>query len=296
MKFMVLLALVGLASCRSADIGGHFGKDVKIQYTFEDKDGEEVKVEEEHDRLQVVRAPTFRDAAYVQAKTPERELAFLGDIDDEDVRFVPASAPVYKPIQRTRFVEAAPAPRTRVQTLAVPVPAPQPLVETRFVEAAPAPRTRVQTQYVEVEAVPVPAPQPLVETRFVGVEVAPLPLQRSRAEARLAEVAYPVPALQPQVETRYVEALPAPPTAKVETRFVEVEAPKFRSRKVDLDDDDDDFRPLLVESARPVAVAVSRASPAPQSQPLAAVRQSVAAIDRIPVRGVQRVSDSSDEN
>lgn len=234
--------------------------------SFEDHDGDEVKVEEEHERLQEVRAPNFRAAARAEAKTPERKIAFVDDIDDEDVRFVPASAPVYKPRQRTRLVEAAPAPRQTqyVEVAAVPALAVQPQVEPRLVEVEPAPLPLAEARFVEVEAVPAPVPRRQLEARLVEVEAAPLPLLRS------------------QVETRYVEALPAPPP-RLEARFVEVEAPRFKSRKVDLDDDD--FRPLLV----------SRAPPA-KPQPLAAVRHSAAAVGRVSARLASRISDSSDEN
>ncbi|XP_063607557.1 uncharacterized protein LOC134782124 [Penaeus indicus] len=265
MKFVVLLALVGLASC-SRNSGGHFGKDVKIQYTFEDHDGDEVKVEEEHDRLQEVRAPDFRAAARAEAKTPKRKVAFVDSIDDEDVRFVPASVPVSRP--RSRLVGAAPAPL---------------------------PKPRVQTQYVEVEAVPALAVGPRVEERLVEVEAAPLRPLRPQAEARFVEVeAVPLPLLRPRAETRFVavDAVPAPaPRPQVEARLVEVEAPTFRSRKVDLDDDD--FGALLIGAAQPVAAS---GPPPARPQPLAAARYSSPAFDRVSARLAHRVSDSSDEN
>lgn len=238
-------------------------------------------MEEEHERLQVVRAPDFRAAARAEAKTPERKLAFVDDIDDEDVRFVPASVPVSRP--RSRLVGAAPAP------LQIP------RVQTQYVEVEAVPALavgpRVEERLVEVEAASSRPLQPRAEARFVEIEAVPLPLLRPRVETRFVEVdVVPEPAPHPQVEARYVEALPGP-QPRLEARLVEVEAPKFRSRKVDLDDDD--FGPLLVGAAQPVAAS---GPPPARPQPLAAARYSAPAFDRVSARLAHRVSDSSDEN
>ncbi|XP_066989212.1 uncharacterized protein [Macrobrachium rosenbergii] len=192
MKFIVLLALAGLASCTTTLIGGDQARDVKIQYTYVDENGKEVKVELEADRLGLALAkdglrPVNRKPAPAAPAAP--------------VRFVALEQP--KPKVETRFVQLveAPQPRTRPQVLRlVPAPEPKPQpVETHFIRVPAAPRPEVQPRFVRVQQA---APKPMAQPRFLQVQQA-----------------------APEPEPAVVKFVPLEQEIEVETKFVGVPAP-----------------------------------------------------------------------
>ncbi|XP_068225516.1 uncharacterized protein [Palaemon carinicauda] len=219
MKFVVvLLALVGLASCRTTLAGGDRAQDVTIEYTYINDQGKEVTVEVKADKLGL-------------------------DFSRDDSKLTLKQAPSSAPLERPRFVQverqqepAAPrfvqverqqepaAPRF-LRVLPQPAPAPAPAAprtttafrfvdlddfetpETRFVQVE-APRT--QAQFVEVEI-----PRPVARTQFVQVEA-----PRPKVEHRFVQVEAP----RPKVETRFVKV--EVPEPDFETRFVQVQSPR----------------------------------------------------------------------
>ncbi|XP_064091648.1 protein TonB-like [Macrobrachium nipponense] len=189
MKFIVLLALAGLASCSTSLIGGDQARDVKIQYTYVDENGKEVKVELEADRLGLALA---KDGLRPVNRKPAQAAP---------VRFVAVEQP--EPKVETRFVQLveAPQPRARPQLLRlVPAPEPKPqAVETRFIQVPAAPKPVAQRRFVQVQAVPKPVAQP----RLVQ-------LQQDAA---------------PKPEPAVVKFVPLEQEIEVETKFIRVPVP-----------------------------------------------------------------------
>ncbi|XP_066989213.1 uncharacterized protein [Macrobrachium rosenbergii] len=140
MKVAVLLALVGLASCRMALIGGDRAKDVTIKYSYLDENGRIVEVEVEADRLGLQLTPKAPAAPAPPPPTP----AVVRYFQQAAVTPVQPATPVLT----KRFLQVAPEP-----VLATNFFIPQPQVVTRYVPVAapvavpsvPAPR------YVKVD-------------------------------------------------------------------------------------------------------------------------------------------------
>ncbi|XP_064091649.1 uncharacterized protein LOC135205221 [Macrobrachium nipponense] len=140
MKVAVLLALVGLASCRMALIGGDRAKDVTIKYSYLDENGKTVEVEVEADRLGLQLTPK---AAPAPPAVPLQPTPVA-------VRYVQqAAAQPATPVLTKRFLQVAPEP-----VFAPSFFVPQPQVVTRYVPvaapSAPAPRY-VKVDFDDVE-------------------------------------------------------------------------------------------------------------------------------------------------
>ncbi|XP_027212936.2 cytadherence high molecular weight protein 1 [Penaeus vannamei] len=250
MKFLVLLALVGVASCRTSLIGADRARDVDLKYTYVNDEGKEVRVKVEAGRLGL----SLRRQPDSELDV-EKEVISDGEEASDDAasaRRVAAGPAAKAPAVPPRYAQAEAAPRTRLVQKAPrrqetrfvqvgAVPAPQPEVKTRFVQA-PAAQPQVEPRFVQVEAVPaprrevetrfvhVPVPQPEVETRFVQVEAVPAP--RREVETRFVQVEA-VPAPRREVETRFVQVEAVPSLYEAETRFVQAGAIPAPRREVE---------------------------------------------------------------
>merc|ERR1711970_1177525 len=133
MKIVFLLALAGLASCRSILPGGDQARNVELEYTYIDEQGQPIRVKVQTD---LINLSGIRE---VDLKKPE-------------------------PVVQHVFVPA-PAPKPEVRTVIVPAPAPEPEVRTVFVPApAPIPFGRkIELEAPEPEIVYVQAPEPKTE-------------------------------------------------------------------------------------------------------------------------------------
>merc|ERR1719427_1575004 len=130
MKSVVLLALVGLASCRTTLIGADRAQDVSLEYSYIDERGELMTVEVEADRLGlglVKKAPAAPPAPtqYVQLRASPLPVA------TKYIQVAPPAPVVQNTVYQTRIVEV---PVTKyIQVAAAPVPTPKPQVVTRYV-------------------------------------------------------------------------------------------------------------------------------------------------------------------
>ncbi|XP_068225511.1 uncharacterized protein [Palaemon carinicauda] len=164
MKAVVLLALIGLASCNIINLQD-VGRDFTIKYSYDDDYDREVEVDYEDRPRTIFRqvAAPIRAAPTVQFRTSSVTA------QTAPVQIVAAQTPVFT--QRQVVPVAAPQPPVFVQERVVPVVSvPQTNVVTQYVQAQPAPvaRTVVQAAPVVrsvVPAVPAPAPAPFVVTR-----------------------------------------------------------------------------------------------------------------------------------
>ncbi|XP_064091647.1 uncharacterized protein LOC135205219 [Macrobrachium nipponense] len=215
MKFVVLLALAGLANCRTTLQGGDRARDVTIEYTYLDDHGKEVTVEVKADNLEL----DLTNDSKLSLKKPSSSSSSVSRATGPSLQPEPAVH---------RFVEVQPpqpaaATRSRSRTVSVQPPAGSRLApsfrlvelddydapETRFVEVE-APKPKVETQFLRVEA-----PKPKVETQFVRVE-APKP----RVETQFVRFEAP----KPKVENRFV--IVDFPEREFETSFHQVQSPR----------------------------------------------------------------------
>merc|ERR1711970_1541276 len=145
MKIVFLLALAGLASCRSILPGGDQARNVELEYTYIDEHGQPIRVKVQTD---LINLSGIRE---VELKNPEPVTQHV---------FVPAPAPAPVPKPEYRFVVVEP-PKTK--TIEVEVPKPE--VRTVFVQGpAPIPFGRkIELQAPEPEIVYVQAPEPKTE-------------------------------------------------------------------------------------------------------------------------------------
>ncbi|XP_071542233.1 uncharacterized protein [Panulirus ornatus] len=180
MKCLVLLALVGLASCRTVLLGGDNARDVTITYSYTDANGKEIEVEIKADRLDLglmkaAPAPAALKKAAPAPATPKQ------------------AAPAPPTMKRT-----APAP-TLKKVAPKSAPAPAPVVQTHHFQlvAFPALQPHVFTTNAKPAAPATPAVKP-------ASRVAPQPSVPARKPAN------PVPAVgKPVASLSPLRAVPA---------------------------------------------------------------------------------------
>ncbi|XP_042225456.1 actin cytoskeleton-regulatory complex protein PAN1-like [Homarus americanus] len=238
MKYLVLLALVGLASCRTALIGGDNARDVTILYSYIDDTGKEVEVEVEADQLgltlnKAAPPPALRKTAPTPAATPAPLI---------ETRYVQVAAnpvPTPKPreviqyilldddvaiIEMKQVIPAAPpavrktmaAPPAVPMTMAAAPPA-QPLPAVRHTMVAPPaqPLPAVSKVMAAPPAVPMtmatpPArPLPAVPMTMAAPPAQPLPAVRKTIAAPPAQ---PLPAVRKTMAA--LDPLPSKHAAK----------------------------------------------------------------------------------
>ncbi|KAK7074790.1 hypothetical protein SK128_019079 [Halocaridina rubra] len=242
MKTVVLLALVGLASCGTALIGGGQAKDFNIEYSYLDDQGREVEVEIKSPKLELDHSRPESDLLLRQASSiPDATSVRRVEVNT----FTPEKA---KPrfVQVTRKAEPI---HTKFATVEVQ-PIHRPEVETRFVQlqAQPLPRVQTETRFVPIAPVTPhwPAPishivhvkptvqehesdaiqligaddSPKPEIRFVQVATASPEIRRSEEKTRFASFEVP----KREVETQFVIA--RSPRRETETHFFQFEGPK----------------------------------------------------------------------
>merc|ERR1711970_1647439 len=147
MKIVFLLALAGLASCRNILPGGDQARNVELEYTYINEQGQPITVKLDSD---LINLSGIRE---VEQREPEPVVKHV---------YVPAPAP--KPVVHTVYVQA-PAPEPEVRTVYIPAPAPKPEVRTVYVPApAPIPVGRkIELEAPETESAEilyVKAPEP----------------------------------------------------------------------------------------------------------------------------------------
>ncbi|KAG7166983.1 proline-rich receptor-like protein kinase PERK9 [Homarus americanus] len=177
MKSLVLLALVGLASCRIALIGGDNARDVTILYTYIDEYGEEIEAKFEADYLNLA----IQNAAPITAPASPVNTLYMQTAPLPQLPKLAPAAAMYNPT-----FEAPPA-IVQVAT----IPEPQPPVANRYSQIMPNPvpasKPKVITPYISLDdddsseetldIVPVAAPhaQPLAAVRKTMAAINPIP-------------------------------------------------------------------------------------------------------------------------
>merc|ERR1711970_1613242 len=153
MKIVFLLALAGLASCRNILPGGDQARNVELEYTYINEQGQPITVKLDSD---LINLSGIRE---VEQREPEPVVRHV---------YVPAPAP--KPEVRTVYVQA-PAPKPEVRTVYVPAPAPIPVGRKIELEAP-------ETESAEIVYVKAPEPK-TVEVPVHPHFVVPAPTTRT---------------------------------------------------------------------------------------------------------------------
>ncbi|KAG7166985.1 translation initiation factor IF-2-like [Homarus americanus] len=232
MKCLVLLALVGLASCRTALIGGDNARDVTILYSYIDDTGKEVEVEVEADQLgltlnKAAPPPTLRKTAPTPAATPAPLI---------ETRYVQVAAnpvPTPKPREVIQYIlldddvdiiemkqvipAAPPAQPLPAAPVTMAAPPAQPLPAVRKVMAAPpavpmtmaAPSAQPLPVVLITMAAPPAQPLPAVPMTMAAPPAQPLPAVRKTIAAPPAQ---PLPAVRKTMAA--LDPLPSKHAAK----------------------------------------------------------------------------------
>lgn len=190
MNIVVVLALVGLASCHITFVEGQLRPNVKIEYSFDDEYGREVDVNVKPDRLRKASWPSFQVFSPVvqYVNRPEVRTQFVA---------VKAPRPFFTQVmQRAKVPEAKATQTTSLVQVGAPFSVPisdGPMYITG--EHRPEPNTAF---YVLSEALPTVAPQPDI-TQYVAYEPIAAPPR-------------------PRVGTTYAQTEPAPIARPVNSR------------------------------------------------------------------------------
>merc|ERR1711970_353556 len=149
MKIVFLLALAGLASCRSILPGGDQARNVELEYTYIDEHGQPIRVKVQTD---LINLSGIRE---VELRKPEPVVQHV---------FVPAPAPI--PFGRKIELKApepeivyVQAPEPKTVEVEVDLPDHFTVQPHRFVVPAPTTKTvKIQTPEPEIKHVLIPAP------------------------------------------------------------------------------------------------------------------------------------------
>lgn len=193
MNIVVVLALVGLASCHITFVEGQLRPNVEIEYSFDDEYGREVDVKIKPDRLRETSWPSLRKVFSPVVQYVNRDVLHHRPEGRTQFVAVKAPRPVFTQVmQRAQVTEAKPTQTTSLVQVGGPFSAPISDVSLYITgEHRPEPNTA----YVLSEALPMVAPQPDI-TQYVAYEpIAAPPRPRvgtTYAQAEPAPVARPV--------------------------------------------------------------------------------------------------------